>query len=461
MSDSNNLPSSFRDPQGFLFRRGTILYRQINQAGKENYDTLLKSGLYKELVDARLMISHQEVDEEPHDPSLAYKVIKPKVVEFISYPYEWCFSQLKDAALTTLQIQKKALDYNMVLQDASAYNIQFVDGKPMLIDTLSLQTYEEGKPWVAYRQFCQHFLNPLTLMAFTDIRLVQLLKVYLDGIPLDLAVRLLPVNTRLRLPLYIHIYLHAKSQSRYAGKSFDKDKIKPKMSKMQLLGLVASLESAVRKLSWSGSNTDWANYYAEEHNYTPAAMDQKIQIISEFLDRVTIDNLWDLGANTGEFSRMATKRKIPTIAFDIDPGAVERNYLISKDTDEAHMLPLVMDLTNPSPAIGWQNQERLSFMQRQHPDLVLALALVHHFVISNNVPLIKLAEFFSHLSRWLIIEFVPKTDSQVQRMLSTRKDIFLDYSSQAFASSFNQFFQIHEKKEIFESDREIYLMERK
>jgi hypothetical protein len=461
MNESFCLPSSFRDPQGFLFKHGEYIYRQVNLAGWENYDTLMDSGLYQELVEARLLISHQEVDLEPHDLGVAYKVIKPEMVEFISYPYEWCFSQLKDAALATLQIQKKALEYSMVLQDASAYNIQFVNGKPILIDTLSLAVYDEGQPWVAYRQFCQHFLAPLALMAFTDIRLSQLLKIYLDGIPLDLAVGLLPVYTRLRLPLYLHIFLHARSQRRYADKTVDKDKIKSRMGKVQLLGLIASLEAAVRSLRWSISGTDWADYYSEDHNYTPAAMDHKTQIVSEYLDRINITNLWDLGANTGEFSRLATSRRISTIAFDIDIGAVERNYLHSKNIEDSYMLPLVLDLTNPSPAIGWQNQERLSFMQRDRADLVFALALVHHLAIANNVPFQKLAEFFSQICRWLVIEFVPKTDSQVKRMLSSRKDIFTDYSSQGFEATFSKFFHICDKKTINDSERELYLMERK
>ena len=174
-----------------------MLYRQINQEYRQDYETLIKSGLYERLIKDHLLISHEEVIVPPAEPQKVYKVIQPEIVGFISYPYEWCFSQLKDAALTTLAIQKIALDYGMCLKDASAYNIQFHEGRPILIDTLSFEIYSEGNPWVAYRQFCQHFLAPLTLMAYRDVRLSQLMRIYIDGIPLDLAGKLFPTSRSL------------------------------------------------------------------------------------------------------------------------------------------------------------------------------------------------------------------------------------------------------------------------
>lgn len=197
------LSASFRDPAGFLFSRGGILYRQVNHSYAENFSALIDSGLYEKLVKASLLISHSEVDEltgrpfAPAIPASAYRTIRPEAIPFISYPYEWSFGQLKDAALATLSIQKRALKAGMSLKDASAYNIQFYRGKPVLIDTLSFEIYHEGEPWVAYRQFCQHFLAPLALMAARDVRLNQLMRVYIDGLPLDLASKLLPPRTHL------------------------------------------------------------------------------------------------------------------------------------------------------------------------------------------------------------------------------------------------------------------------
>ena len=177
--------SSFRDPSGLVFVREGVFYRQVNVPYKDNYDHLMSSGLYDKLADNKLLIPHEEVSLDPATPDSAYKVLKPEQVPFISYPYEWCFGQLKDAALTTLAIQKRALGFGMTLKDGSAYNIQFLKGRPVLIDTLSFEKYCEGQFWVAYRQFCQHFLAPLVLMSYTDVRLSQLLRVHIDGIPLD------------------------------------------------------------------------------------------------------------------------------------------------------------------------------------------------------------------------------------------------------------------------------------
>src|SRR6185436_4959816 len=193
-TNNGQLSASFRDPSGFLFSRGGILYRQVNRAYQKEYARLMESGLYEKLVKAGLLIPHVEVDQPPAVEVDALKVIQPDRVPFISYPYEWSFGQLKSAALATLSIQKRALKMGMSLKDASAYNIQFVHGKATLIDTLSFEVYEEGEPWVAYRQFCQHFLAPLALMALKDVRLNQLLRVYIDGVPLDLVSELLPTR---------------------------------------------------------------------------------------------------------------------------------------------------------------------------------------------------------------------------------------------------------------------------
>jgi hypothetical protein len=449
--------ASFRDPSGFVFTSAGILYRQINQVYQQNYDRLIDSGLYQALVSAGMLISHQVVEIEPLDPSSCYKIIQPEPVEFISYPYEWSFSQLKDAALTTLEIQKIALTHGMTLKDSSAYNIQYHHGHPVLIDTLSFEMYQEGQPWVPYRQFCQHFLAPLSLMAYCDIRMSQLLRVYIDGVPLDLTSDLLPRKTRLVLSLNLHIHLHASSQKRYAAKPVETTR---KVSFMQLQGIIDSLESGVKRLQWSPSGTDWGDYY-DEHNYTSAGLEDKKQIVSSFLDQMQPRSVWDLGANTGLFSRLASDRGIPTIAFDIDPGAVELNYLSCRKNNEQDILPLISDLTNPSPAIGWENQERQSLAERGPVDAIFALALIHHLVISNNVPLNRLASFFQYLGRWLVIEFVPKSDSQVQKLLASRQDIFTDYNFESFEGVFSKYFVIHRCEEIKNSQRKLYLMEKR
>ena len=456
---SLKLPSSFRDPSGFLFMLNGTFYRQINSIYKYNYEQLKISGLYKALTDAELLISHEEVNVKLTEDLKAYKIIKPKKVLFISYPYEWCFSQLKDAALTTLAIQKIALNFGMSLKDCSAYNIQFQNGKPIFIDTLSFEKYREGEAWVAYRQFCQHFLAPLSLMSYKDIRLNQLLRIYIDGIPLDLTSSLLPFRTFFSFSLLSHIHLHARSQRYFANKTVKKKDYK--ISRSSFLSLINSLESITRKLKWKAEGTEWVDYYYNEINYSSSALQDKEKIVAEFLDKTKPKIVWDLGANIGKFSRIASDKGIQTISFDIDPAAIEINYIESVKKGETNILPLVLDLTNPSPPIGWKNQERMSLIERGPADTVLALAIIHHLAISNNLPFDKIADFLDSIClKFLIIEFIPKSDSQVQRLLSTREDIFYDYTQKKFEEELGKNFKIQESIKVKGSERTLYLMKK-
>jgi len=453
--DKAVLTSSFRDPSGFLFYDKGQIYRLINNCYKDNYDCLMKSGLYQELVNNELLISHVEIEEKSSLESLRYKIIKPEIIPFISYPYEWCFNQLKNAALTTLEIVKTALSFNMILKDASAYNIQFRKGRPILIDTLSFERYQEGKPWKAYRQFCQHFLAPLVLMSYVDIRLNQLLRVYIDGVPLDLARNLLPQKTKLNFSLLSHIHLHAATQKKYEDNVIKTRKV----NRTGLLAIIDSMETLIKKLKWLPQGTEWGEYY-NNTNYSDQAFNFKKLFVSECLEYIKPQSVWDLGANTGEFSRVSSDKSIPTISFDIDPAAVEKNYLKCVDQDEHNILPLLLDLTNPSPAIGWNNNERMSFGERGPVDMVFALALIHHLAISNNVPLDRIAQFFGSICHSLVIEFVPKSDSQVQKLLSTREDIFPDYCQDVFEKAFKIYFDIKVKRKVKDSERVLYLMKK-
>ncbi|HNX45892.1 MAG TPA: hypothetical protein PKK90_04180 [Anaerolineaceae bacterium] len=458
---NEKVSGSFRDPSGFMFRHEGILYRQVNLHYRQEYDLLMASGLYEQLTKSRALIPHTEesTDLAPV-PENAYKVIRPQTVGFISYPYEWSFDQLKDAAILTLAIARRALEYGMALKDASAYNVQFHEGRPIFIDTLSFEKYEEGLPWVAYRQFCQHFLAPLALMASKDVRLLQLLRVNIDGIPLDLASSLLPTSTRLNLGLSSHIHLHASSQKKYADKEVSQAEVKGKFSRGAMETLIESLLSTVRALKVKEINTEWADYY-QANNYTEASFEAKRAVVKDFISKVAPQTVWDLGGNTGEFSRAASELGIPTVSMDIDPGAVQQNYQLVKKNKEKNMLPLVMDLTNPSPALGWRNQERQSLRERGEASLIMALALIHHLAIANNVPLRDVADFFADLGPYLVIEFVPKEDSQVARLLASRLDIFPNYTLEGFKQAFQARYTILEEHPVEGSKRTLLLMRRK
>jgi ribosomal protein L11 methylase PrmA len=450
---------SFRDPSGVVFNRDGRILRQVNDAYREQYDALLSSGLFEQLVAKSMLINHREVDEAGVEGS-PYKVIEPDIIDLISYPYEWSFSQLKDAALMTLRIHRHALDHDMVLKDASAYNIQFDHGRPVHIDTLSFDFYREDEPWVAYGQFCRHFLAPLYLMNFVDLRLLQLMHVYIDGIPLDFASKLL--GSKGGFGAKSHIHWHAKSVVKHgqAGQHAQSQPAQIKLSKFKMTAMIDSLIKTVEKLELKGEQTEWGDY-TDRTSYSQIGADSKKRVVSRFIETVTPSITWDLGGNDGTYSRLALRGGDEFVAvFDIDPLAVERNYREVRETQE-NLLPLLVDLTNPSPAMGFAGKERPNLPDRQTPDCILMLAVIHHLAISNNLPMEMIAAWLSDISAHLIIEFVPKSDPQVQVLLATREDIFDTYHEQGFEAAFSQKFDIIEKCRLDASERVLYLMKRK
>ncbi len=451
-------PASYRDPSGFVFRRHGSVLRQINPCYRADYDHLITSGLYDESTSAGMLLPHEEAPLDWRLDERAYKVLRPVQLPFVSYPYEWSFSQLRDAALLTLKIERLALKKGMTLKDASAYNVQMFEGRPVLIDTLSFERYEERQPWVAYRQFCQHFLAPLALMSRTDIRLNQLLRIYIDGVPLDLASSLLPWRTKLSLSLGLHIHAHARCQQKHAHAAGG-EKSKGSFSRRQFETILAGLESAVSDLRWNTGYTEWADYYAANNNYGDAGLETKEQLVKQLLGQIQPRTVWDLGANDGRFSRIAAQCGAETVvAWDIDPTCVEHNYRQVVALRETSLHPLLLDLTNPSPGVGWANAERTSFAGRGPADAVLALGLIHHMAISNNVPLAKLAETFAALSDWLMLEWVPKEDSQVQKLLATREDVFPNYVQREFELAFQQYYSIESRLAVKGTKRTLYLL---
>jgi hypothetical protein len=455
--------TSFRDPAGFMFEDDGKLFRQVNQSYREDYDRLIESGLYDDLTASGLLVSHEEVDAAGPVPETAYKVVAPQSIELISYPYEWCFGQLRDAALLTLEIQRRALSRGMSLKDASAYNVQFHQGRATFIDTLSFETYREGGPWVAYRQFCQHFLAPLALMSLVDGSLNQLCRTNIDGVPLDLASRLLPYRSRVRPGLALHVHMHAKMDRSAAGKppaSGSRSSGPRKFSRAALLGLIDHLESTVKRLRDRPARPVWIDYY-QDNTYTEESIAVKERLVAGCLDRAEPGRVWDFGANTGRFSRIASDRSISTIAFDVDVDCVEANYQEVKRKAERCLLPLQLDLFNPSPASGWANRERASIFDRGAPDLVLALALIHHLAFTGNLPLESIAGFFEGVAPWLVIEFVPPDDPQVARLSHAADGVHHRYDREHFESCFSRRFDMISREPIMDSGRILYLFRRR
>jgi len=447
---------SFRDPAGHVFRRDGRILRQVNHVYAADYDQLIASGLYRALTERSLLVRHEEVAEAP-DREPGYRVLVPEHIPFISYPFEWAFSQLKAAARATLSVHRIAVEHGMVLKDASAFNIQFVGSSPILIDSLSFERWVEGTPWVAYRQFCQHFLGPLALMSATDVRLGTLSRLFIDGPPLDLVSTLLPITSKFHPSLLVHLHLHSRAQAKHGGAAIA-GRTPTSFTRHAMLGLVDHLESAIERLAYKAAGTTWADYYANT-NYTDAAMAGKHQLVAGMLDAARPSTTWDLGANTGAFSRLAADVGAYTIAIDGDPAAVERAVLAGQARNERRILPLVMDLANPTGAMGWAHEERSSLAGRGPADVVLALGLIHHLTLSNHVPFAMTADYLARIGRTLIVEFVPPTDSQVVGMLSRMPKAEAGYSVDRFEQAYRERFRILESESIPGTERRLYRME--
>jgi hypothetical protein len=451
----NREPSSFRDPSGMVFEKEGRIYRRINAVYMPCYERLMNSGLYTELTKDGYLIAHKEIEFQ----DCGAKIIQPEEIPFISYPYEWCFEQYRDAALLTLQIQRLAMRHDMLLKDASAYNVQFKNGKTVFIDTLSFEMYDEG-PWPAYGQFCRHFFAPLLLMSCVDTRLGKMTQNYIDGIPIDLAALLL--HGKGGFAAWQHIRLHAASIKRFSGSEtvYKNNGNTPKITKKMLEAIIDGLIRSVEKMKIREESTEWGDYY-QATNYTSGAAEQKAEIVDEFLRKIApFKTVWDMGANDGRYSRLALKYDADVAAFDIDHKAVSHNYLTARKNGES-LLPLLLDINAPSPAIGFANAERKTITGRRLPDLTLMLALIHHMVISNNLPLEMIASYIASFTSFLIIEFVPKSDSQVQRLLKTRIDIFNDYTQDHFETAFSAYFTMLGCRHIENTERTLYLFQKR
>jgi hypothetical protein len=453
MADHTRHPASYKDPSGFIFQASGKFYRQVNKIYAGHYDLLISSGLSSFLQEKKLLLHHEEVTENILHSDDWYLTLLPQQIPFTSYPYEWCFEQLKDAALLTLEIVRLSIDKGLILKDATPYNVQFVNGRPVFIDTLSFEKYDPLLPWIAYRQFCESFLFPLLLSHYHKTGIQPFLNSYPNGIPVNITANLLPWKSRLNPGVSLHVFLqnklNEKTKNTGTAVSFSKNKLR---------NLISHLDGIIRDLN-NSDKTEWSNYYAESIS-SREYLGKKEKIISTLFQKLDGRNLLDLGANEGFFSRLAAAKNFDVIAIDKDDQCINTLYKKVKEENITNILPLCMDLINPSPASGFANNERASFGERIHTDAVMALALVHHLAIGYNLPLSKIAEYLYGFSHQLIIEFVPKEDEKVQLLLQNKKDIYPEYTREHFENVFRPGFTIAEKVQVPDSDRIIYLMKR-
>jgi hypothetical protein len=443
-----------KDPSGFVYQVNGQFYRQVNKVYADQWLYFRSSGLPEFLREKQMLLPYVEIKENILRSPDWFITILPEQLTHISYPYEWCFEQMKDAALLTLEIVKLCMGKGMILKDATPFNVQFHNSRPIFIDTLSFEKYDETLPWIAYRQFCETFLFPLWLSHYHKGNFLRILYAYPDGIPLDLAAKLFPERSRFNLYVWMHVRLHNKvSKKRNVG-NLVKD-----FSQKKLSNLVTNLEDIIRGLD-NSSNTTWSNYYAEGIN-NPEYLAEKENIVKELLTEVSGKKVLDLGANYGHFSFIAAQKGFSVVAIDDDEQCINYLYKKVKKENIKTIFPLCIDITNPSSAGGFAYEERSSLNDRMQAEVVLALALTHHLVIGKNIPLFKLSEFLAQLGPQLIIEFVDKEDAHTQELLLSKKDIFPEYTKEGFERCFQHHFTITKEHSVRGTFRTIYLMKRK
>ena len=457
MSNYIQHPSSFRDPSGFIFQTQDHVYRQVNQLYSANYDRLMQSGLYQKLTTANWLVPHKEVDENFSGSPDWYKTLLPEQLPFISYPYEWCFEQMKDAALLVLNILKESLRHDLILKDATPFNVQFYKGRPVWIDTLSFEKYDPSKPWVAYRQFCECFLFPLYIGHYLKTDIQKTLSTYLEGIPATLTSKLLPIRSGLSLGVWLHVYLQNAVKSDHKSVNTQTG-----FNRKKLLNLITHLETIIGGFRSRKAGTTWGDYY-DNTILSQQYLQEKEKSFREMIQGLEFHTAMDAGTNEGHFAKILVEgnKERNIVAVDNDAVAINKLYRHVKGDGITNILPLQMDITQPSPALGYRNRERAAFFDRIRVDLVSALALIHHLVFSKNIPLSSLAAFFSDITgRYLLIEFVPPNDPKVIA-ISKNRTAMLRYDSRTFEESFGTLFNIIKKKTIPGTERVLYLMEKR
>jgi SAM-dependent methyltransferase len=453
-------PGSFRDPSGHVYMSDKAIFRTIRQSYAPHWSLMEESGFAKKALERGLLLPFTEI--EPFE--LSWKTLQSQRLPFISYPYEWSFSQLKDAAGNTLKLMGLALEHGLILKDASAFNVQFIGSRAIFIDHLSFEIWRKDLPWPAYLQFCRHFLAPLALMATRSPECGVMSANWVDGLPLELVSSLLPFSTKFSPFLAIHIHAHAKMQKKHNDARKSAAKLNTlKVSAKTVPRLYESLAACVDNLRLPAHKTEWGDYY-EDTNYSKVGADSKAMLVRSAARAHAGKLALDLGANTGTFSRILSEFFDLVVAADMDYLAVEKMYLAMNSEGNNKILPLVLNLSNPTPSIGWAGKERQSFFERLEADFVNALALIHHLVLTAGIPLDKTAEFFSSLLNpggVLLLEFVPFEDSQVQRMLAARKTLFTDYSLSACVSVFRPYFELLGQDAVVDSKRTMLVLRKK
>jgi SAM-dependent methyltransferase len=407
------------------------------------------------LIHTELMDDEGQIPAEFAEKWAAF--LRHETIPFISYPYEWSFGMLKDAALLQLELVLSALDEDMILKDSSSFNVQWMGTKPIFIDIPSFERLNSGEPWVGYRQFCQLFLYPLLLQSYKDISFQSWLRGSIDGIPPEEFNNIMSLRDLIRPGIFSHVYLQARMQKQYAKTEKDvKGYLRSAgFNKHLIRANVERLRKVIRKLKWKRIESEWSDYM-NAHSYDDVDHDRKVSFVRDAVMSRQWGLVWDLGCNIGTYSRIAAENSRHVVAMDADDLAVEHLYETLKADNTVSILPLIVNIADPSPNLGWKGMERKDLPLRGKPDLVLCLALIHHIVISANIPLQEFVDWVASLGSSLVIEFVTKEDPMVKTLLRNKEDIYSDYEIGYFEKTLSEAFDITDRKRLNSGTRILY-----
>ncbi|MEN8237962.1 MAG: class I SAM-dependent methyltransferase [Actinomycetota bacterium] len=456
---SNADPGSFRDPGGRVFLRDGEVYRTLDEHALANWEALAATTFFPQYVAAGRIVATERVD----DVALAGDwagVLHHERIPVITYPYEWTFSMLRDAALLQLDLLSAALAEGMILKDSTPFNIQWRGHEPVFIDIGSFETLDKGDIWVGYRQFLSQYLYPLMLTANVGIAFQPWLRGRPDGITAEQMHAVMGSKSRLLSKSgLLHVTLPARTERSGRGKGRDvrSEYKEAGFSKEMIEANVKGLRSIVEKLSWTPDTSRW-NRYAADCEHVHLQRDAKAEFVAGVLEEGPFDTVWDVGANDGHFSNLAAHHAGYVLALDADELVLDELFRSLHTNGPANVLPLIQDLADPSPGIGWRGMERPPLVQRSSPDLVLALAVVHHLVIGRNVPLRAFVDWMADLNARIVFEFVPPDDPMVLALTANKKphEIHRDYTEDSLREYLEDRFVIEREQAVPAGERRLF-----
>ncbi len=466
---STLIAGSYRDPAGYVFTRQGRVFRAIDADCRHVLDHLDEAGIWTSLLEDGGVVPTWTVEDAGLLASLRAEhprfehFLEHEVLDTLTYPYEWTVSMLADAGQRTLDLQLRLLEAKCALKDATAFNVQFAGPRPVFIDAGSFERPQRMDVWFALGQFMQMFLFPLLLCRYRAWDLASYFRANLNGRPIEAVARSFGRLGRLRpallmdltLPLWLHRW--AEKRNRARREVLERRRENPKA---QILNLQRLRRKIARLASGYRPAGVWSEY-TRICNYDTEAEQDKKRRVAEFLDETQPSRVLDLGCNTGDYSRLAADAGAEVLAVDSDHDAVELLYR-QLQTDPAPITPMVVDLANPSPALGHLNAERPAFFERAQADCVLALALVHHLLVSANMPLSGICELLARLTRRdLVLEFVPRHDDMFQRLMKFRVDLFGDLDLAACRNAFAERFELLRESPIAGSKRMLLFLRKR